>query len=64
MFINIFRYELKGYDKHYRSYWEALGVPSIFVPLIMATAEIMIITEPTDGSDVYIFKRIYGMLIN
>jgi len=41
-------YELKGYDENYVAYWEAFGVPSFVVSLIVGATETFVVTQSAD----------------
>ena len=40
-----FRYVLKGYDENYVAYWEAFGVPSFIVSMIVGATETFEVTK-------------------
>ena len=43
-----FRYVLKGYDENYVAYWEAFGVPSFIVSMIVGATETFEVTQAAD----------------
>ena len=55
--MSYFRYVLKGYDENYVPYWEAFGVPSFIVSLIVGATERFIVSQSADKKTMY-FKTI------
>ena len=48
---------MKGYDENYVAYWEAFGVPSFIVSLIVGATETFEVTQDADKKTMH-FKTI------
>ena len=50
---------MKGYDKNYKPFMEAFGIPGFIVSLILGASETFIVTVAEDRTNVH-FKTIMG----